>query len=65
MTAMQRPFVVVEANPRRLPDADIEGARKLADDLVSVDAQKFLAEFAAEQPAGVPLFYPLPEHTAK
>lgn len=57
--AMQRPFVVVEANPKKFPGANVAGARILADYLVSERAQSFLKKFADEQPAGVPLFYPL------
>lgn len=57
--AMQRPFVVIEANPKKFPSANVAGARMLADYLVSEKAQNFLKKFADEQPAGVPLFYPL------
>ncbi|MGH8045927.1 MAG: hypothetical protein ACREKL_01655 [Chthoniobacterales bacterium] len=62
---MQRPFVVMEANPKKFPDANIASAKLLADYLVSEETQRFLAGFAAEQPAGVPLFYPLTEHSGK
>ena len=62
---MQRPFVVMEADPRRFPQANVVGAGKLADYLVGEDAQRFLGEFAAEQPAGVPLFYPLAAPVAR
>ncbi len=62
---MQRPFVVVEPNPTTFPQANLAGARRLADYLLSEDAQTFLVEFAAEQPAGVPLFYPLPDSSAE
>jgi tungstate transport system substrate-binding protein len=56
---MQRPFIVIEAAPHRFPSANIAGARRLADYLVSDRGQDFLRRFAQEQPAGVPLFYPL------
>lgn len=56
---MRRPYVVIEANPARIPGANAAGARKLADYLVSDRAQAFLKKFAEEQPAGVPLFYPV------
>jgi len=56
---MRRPYVVIEANPARLPGANAAGARQLADYLVSDRAQAFLKKFAEEQPAGVPLFYSL------
>jgi len=57
--AMQRPFVVVEANPKKFPGANASGAHILADYLVGAKAQEFLKKYAEEQPAGVPLFYPL------
>ena len=56
---MQRPFIVLEADPRRIESANAEGAKKLADFLVGETAQKFLRQYADEQPAGRPLFYPL------
>lgn len=56
---MQRPFVVVEADAQRFPQANVEGARKLSEFLVSENTQNFLKQYADEQPAGVPLFYPL------
>jgi tungstate transport system substrate-binding protein len=56
---MQRPFVVIEANPARFPTANAAGAEKLADYLVSQRVQDWLRHFAQEQPAGAPLFYPL------
>ncbi len=56
---MQRPFVIVEADPKHFPQANAKGAAKLAAFLVSTETQEFLKRFADEQPAGVPLFYPL------
>lgn len=56
---MQRPFVIVEADPKHFPQANTEGAARLAAFLVSAETQEFLKRFADEQPAGVPLFYPL------
>jgi tungstate transport system substrate-binding protein len=55
--AMRRPYVVMEANPRKFPDANVAGARVLADYLVSSRGQRFLRDYAARQPDGVPLFY--------
>lgn len=57
--AMQRPFVVVTANPRKFPQANVAGAQRLADYLVSEETQRLLEKFAEEQPSGMPLFYPL------
>jgi ABC-type tungstate transport system permease subunit len=56
---MQRPYVVIEADGRRFPTANTAGARRLSDYLVSDRGQDLLRRFAQEQPAGVPLFYPL------
>ncbi len=56
---MRRPFVVITADPQRFPDANVTGATRLSDFLVSEKAQVFLRDYAAEQPAGGPLFFPL------
>jgi tungstate transport system substrate-binding protein len=56
--AMRRPYVVVEANPAKLPHANVIGARVLADYMTSEKGRAFLADFAARQPDGFPLFYP-------
>ena len=56
---MRRPFVVMVANPKRFPNANIVGAQALADYLTSAKGQQLLKEFAAKQPDGVPLFYPI------
>jgi tungstate transport system substrate-binding protein len=56
---MRRPYVVMEANPARLPKANHEGARRLADFLLSDTVQKFLTTFGAEEYGGIPLFHPV------
>jgi tungstate transport system substrate-binding protein len=56
---MRRPFVVMVANPKRFPQANVAGAQALADYLTSDKGQQFLKDFAAKQPDGVPLFYPI------
>jgi tungstate transport system substrate-binding protein len=56
--AMRRPYVVLEANPAKLPDTNVAGAKALADWMVSEQGRAFLADFAARQPDGFPLFYP-------
>lgn len=61
--AMRRPYVVMEANQARFPEANIAGARALADFLLSEKVQKLLAEFGAAQHGGIPLFHPLPSLT--
>jgi len=57
--AWRRPYVVMEANPARLPKANHKGARALADFLLSEDTQRFLATFRAKEFGGVPLFHPI------
>jgi len=57
--AMRRPYIVMEANPARLPHANHEGARKLADFLLSDKAQAFLKTFGAKEHGGIPLFHPV------
>ena len=56
---MRRPFVVVVADKKRFPHANVTGATELADYLTSVKCQRFLEEYAARQPDGVPLFFPV------
>ena len=56
--AMRRPYVVVEADPAKLPRANTAGAKALADYLLSERGRAFLQDFAARQPDGFPLFYP-------
>ena len=57
--AMRRPFIVMEANPQRFPQANHAGARALADFLLSPKAQNFLAEFGQKTTGRGPLFHPL------
>ena len=55
--AMRRPYVVLEANPARLPQTNAAGARALASWMLSGKGRAFLADFAGQQRAGFPLFY--------
>lgn len=57
--AMRRPFIVMEANPKKFPNANYAGARALSDFLVSSKVQKFLAEFGQQTTGRGPLFHPL------
>lgn len=57
--AMRRPFVVMEANPKRFPRANHAGARALADFLLSPKVQTFLADFGQKTTGRGPLFHPL------
>jgi tungstate transport system substrate-binding protein len=56
---MRRPYIVMEANPKRFPKANVRGARRLSDFLLSAQVQEFLAKSPFNQRGGVPLFYPL------
>jgi len=56
---MRRPYIVMEANPMRFPEANHEGARALSDFLLSTEIQTFMKGFRAEEFGGIPLFYPV------
>ncbi len=56
---MRRPFIVMEANPRKVPGANAEGARTLADFLLSAKVQNFLLEFGRQTNGPGPLFFPV------
>jgi tungstate transport system substrate-binding protein len=56
---MRRPFIVMEANPKRFPEANHAGARALSDFLLSAKVQSFLLEFRAPSSGPGPLFYPV------
>jgi tungstate transport system substrate-binding protein len=59
---MRRPFIVMEASPKKFPQANHAGARALSDFLLSPKAQQFLAEFGQKTTGRGPLFHPV--HTA-
>lgn len=56
---MYRPYMLMVANPDRFPDANVEGARKLSDFLLSDKIQKFLGGFDGGVGDGIPIFYPV------
>src|SRR5215831_4963086 len=57
--AMRRPFIVMEANPKRFPNANHAGARALSDFLLSPKVQVFLADFGQKTTGRGPLFHPV------
>lgn len=57
--AMKRPFIVMEANPRKFPNANHAGARALSDFLLSPKVQTFLADFGQKTTGRGPLFHPV------
>jgi len=56
---MRRPFIVMEANPKRFPHANSEGAKALSDFLLSPEVQNFLLGFGTQSNGIGPLFYPV------
>src|SRR5215831_854564 len=61
--AMRRPFIVMEANPKKFPRANNAGARALADFLLSSKVQRFLADFGQKTTGRGPLFHPVESGT--
>ena len=56
---MRRPFVVMETNPQKFPNANSVGARALSDFLLSDRVQNFLLEFGTQTNGPGPLFFPV------
>jgi tungstate transport system substrate-binding protein len=57
--AMRRPFIVMETNPKKFPQANHAGARALSDFLLSPKVQNFLLEFGRQTNGPGPLFFPV------
>lgn len=56
---MRRPYIAMEANPKKIVGANVEGARALSDFLLSDEVQKFLLEFGTRTNGPGPLFFPV------
>ena len=56
---MRRPFIVMEANPRKVPQANAQGAHALSEFLLSAKVQEFLLEFGSQTNGPGPLFFPV------
>ncbi len=56
---MRRPFIVMETNPQKFPQANYAGARALSDFLLSGQVQNFLLEFGRQTNGPGPLFFPV------
>jgi tungstate transport system substrate-binding protein len=56
---MRRPYIVMEANPKKFPDANYAGATALEAFLLSPEVQDFLRKFGADTTANHPLFFPI------
>jgi tungstate transport system substrate-binding protein len=58
-SVMRRPFIVMEANPKKVPGANTAGARALSNFLMSATVQNFLLEFGTQPNGPGPLFFPV------
>ena len=58
---MRRPYIVMEANPKRFPDANFAGAKALEDFLLSPAVQNLLLTFGRDGTGNRPLFFPVAE----
>jgi tungstate transport system substrate-binding protein len=56
---MRRPYMEMMANPDQFPEANVEGARKLSDYLLSEKIQSFLASYDGGVGDGIPIFIPV------
>jgi tungstate transport system substrate-binding protein len=56
---MRRPYVVIEANPKKFPQANSAGARALADWLTGEKGQTFILDYGRKSPGSIPLYYPV------
>src|SRR5262249_22818054 len=56
---LRRPYVVCTANPARLPNANVEGARELAHYLRLPATQSWIAQFGKGKLDESPLFFPV------
>jgi tungstate transport system substrate-binding protein len=57
--AMRRPYIVMEANPERFPEANIRATQCLSNFLLSNQVQNFLAKSPSNRRGDLPLFYPV------
>ena len=55
--AMRRPFIVMEANPKRFPEANSAGAHALEEFLVSPETQEFIEKYGVQEFGGMPPFH--------
>ena len=56
---MRRPYIVMEANPKKFPEANFAGARALSEFLLSPRVQSYLLEFSRGTAGNRPLFFPV------
>lgn len=56
---MRRPFIVMEANPKKVPRVNYAGAKALSDFLLSPKVQNFLLTFSNNTNGPGPIFFPV------
>jgi len=56
---MRRPYIVMEASPKKFPGVNSAGARALSDFLLSPKVQNFLLVFGRDTSGNRPLFFPV------
>ena len=56
---LRRPFVVATADPRRFPQANVEGAKALEAFLRNPETQKWISTYGVSQLDDQPLFFPV------
>ncbi len=57
--AMRRPYVLMVANPKRRPQANVTGAEALADFLLLEETQQFIATYGKGDRGDSPFFFPV------
>ena len=56
---MRRPYIVMEANPAKFPNANVRGAEALSDFLFSKEVQDGILPFKSAATGNIPLFFPI------
>jgi tungstate transport system substrate-binding protein len=56
---MRRPFIVMETNPKKIPQVNYAGAKALSDYLLSPKVQNFLLTFSNQTNPTGPIFFPV------
>jgi tungstate transport system substrate-binding protein len=56
---MRRPFIVMETNPKKFPQANYAGAKALSEFLFSQKVQNFLLNFSGQAQGPGPIFFPV------
>lgn len=64
---MRRPYIVLEANPKKFPRTNTAGARVLAEWMAGEKGQAFIFNYGLKSAGGIPLYFPVnpPEEATK